>query len=109
VSTNMYPMEGDYETEYDSFAELKEHAEKASDVLNYPISWFMYDEQDEDWGEYLAPGEDDKKQFTLTFLMPRKNGQAWSVTTTNFDRTEVQSWLDSFIKAEVLRWYGWQR
>lgn len=105
----MYPMDSDYQHEpYDTFAELREHAEQASNRLNFPISWTLYDESDEDWGKYLEPGEQDTREFHLTFLMPRKYGKTWAVTTKNFDPAEVREWLDTFIKGEVMKWYGWQ-
>lgn len=105
--SDMYPMDGDYTIEHDTFASLREAAESASDVLNYPISWFFHDETSEEWGKYLEPGTLDTKEFTLTFLMPRKSGRTWSIKTEDFDHDEVQEWLDTFIKAEVFRWYGW--
>ena len=104
--SEMYPMDGEYLTERESFASLREAAENASDVLNYPISWFFHDETSEDWGKYLEPGEVDKREFSLTFLMPRKS-RTWAIVTGDFDHDEVQEWLDTFIKGEVLKWYGW--
>lgn len=105
--SDMYPMDSDYTTKHETFAELREAAENASDVLNYPICWFFHDETSEDFGKWLEPGEVDRPEFTLTFMMPRKSGRTWSITTHDFDHDEVQAWLDTFIKGEVLKWYGW--
>lgn len=104
----MYPMDQTYPAEgHDSFEELRVDAEAASDCLNFPISWTLYDESSEDWGKYVEPGETDKKEFNLTFLMGRKHGATWGMSTSNFDRAVVQAWLDTFIKGEVMKWYGW--
>ena len=101
-------MDVDYESEeFDSFAEMREAAEKSSDSLNFPIGWTIYDEQDEDWNVYVTPGVTETPSFELIFLLPRKWGKTWGMRTATFDRAEVQQWLDTFVRGEVMRWYGW--
>lgn len=102
MSINMYLMDTTYEAEeFDTFAQLRQKAEAASDVLNFPICWYLYHEGVAGW----HPSEG--REFTLVFLMPRKYGTTWGVTTRNFDPQEVQEWLDTFIRGEVMKWYGW--
>jgi hypothetical protein len=104
----MYPLVDNpkYTETYENFQELKEHCEATFGGLNFPLSWYIYDEQDEDWGKYLEPGELAQKEFSILNFMPRKGASAqW--TTYNFDRAEVQNWLDTFVKAKVMEWYGW--
>jgi len=87
----MYPLvDGPtYSEIYDSFAELRTAAEKMIGSLNFPLSWWLDDDS-----------------FDLCIFMPRKSRTTvWS--TANFDRAEVQEWLDSFVRAEVAKWYGW--
>lgn len=106
---DMYPLVDNptYTEEFDTFQELKEHCESTFGGLNFPLSWYIYDEQDEDWGKYLEPGVwRDTKEFSILNFMPRKQRSAqW--TTHSFDRAKVQEWLDAFIKAKVMEWYGW--
>lgn len=102
----MYPLLDNptYEESFESFQELKEHCEQTFNGLNFPLSWDIYDEASEDWGKPWSEGE--TKEFSILNFMPRKAASAkWS--TGNFDRAEVQNWLDTFIKANVMAWYGW--
>lgn len=104
--SGMYPMDGDYLEEFARFADLRTVAEGASDILNFPISWTLYDETDDDWGRYVPEGDSDRREFTLTFLLPRKHGRTWALRTREFDRAEVQGWLNTWLRVEVNRWYG---
>lgn len=94
----MYPLDSTYDAnDYDTFEGLRAAAERASDALNLPLSWFFDD------GEFDGAGP----SFTLTFLMPRKYGQTWSMRTRTFDYPTVQAWLDTWLRGEVNRWFGW--
>jgi len=86
-------MDSDYENEADSFAELVERAEAGSDVLNFPISW------------YVTLDETDK--FEVVFLMPRKYGKTWSLYTHVFDADEAVAWVKDFTRQAAEEWYGW--
>lgn len=99
----MYPMESEYVTDCETFAALREHAEQASDSLNFPIGWTLYDESTEDWGAF---GDEERRSFELVFLMPRKYGKTWSIRTAVFDRPEVEAWLSTWLRGQVDRWYG---
>jgi hypothetical protein len=101
----MYPMSVDYpESIHDNFADFKAEAEAASDCLNFPISWTFRDSDDEDMF-------DDPFFFELVFLLPRKYGKTWSIRLEgdNFDREEIQTWIDTWLKGEVMHWYGWDK
>lgn len=94
----MYPMDLTYEPEeYETFQELTEDAERASNILNLPISWWFQEDT-----------EDEERRFTLVFIMPRKQNSTWGMTTTYFDRVEVQAWLDTWIPAQMAEWFGWE-
>ncbi|PRB01769.1 hypothetical protein [Microbacterium sp. MYb64] len=94
----MYPLDSTYPAEaHATFEALRENAESASDSLNLPLSWFFDD------GEY----DDEGPSFTLVFLMPRKHGSRWSMRTRSFDRGVVQAWLDTWLRGEINRWFGW--
>lgn len=99
----MYPLDLDYEPEVcDTFESLREGAERASNILNLPLSWyFSGHENDED------ADEDEKPSFTLVFVMPRKSNRTWGVRTYNFDHAEVQAWLDTWVRGEINTWFGW--
>jgi hypothetical protein len=102
----MYPLLDNptYEETFETFQELKEHCESTFNGLNFPLSWVLYDEASEDWGKPWGEGE--TKEFSILNFMPRK-GRSSKWTTYNFDRAEVQEWLDTFVKANILAWYGW--
>lgn len=94
----MYPLDSSFEANvYDTFEELRSAAENASDILNLPLSWFFDEGEDGDYGP----------SFTIVFLMPRKYGQTWSMRTHSFDRPTVQAWLDTWLRGEIDRWFGW--
>ncbi len=96
----MYPLDVHHETNYcDDFRELRAWAEAASDILNLPLSWYFAD-PDPEYDQNLPT-------FALVFHMPRKNSN-WSVTTSKFDREEVQAWLDTWVRGEITKWFGWQ-
>lgn len=98
----MFPLDLTYEAnEYDTFAELKAEAEQASNSLNLPLSWIFDDPK---WCE-----DGEEPAFTLVFLMPRKDGNTWGMSTTNFDRAEVQAWLDTWLRGEINTWFGWSQ
>jgi hypothetical protein len=104
----MYPLVDNptYLEAFETFQELKEHCEATFDGLNFPLSWFIYDESDEDWGKYQEPGTADKREFSILNFMPRKSQTAqWSTST--FDPAEVHVWLSTFVKTKVMEWYGW--
>ena len=98
----MYPLTDSptYTEQFDTFAELRAAFEALSDGLNFPVSWFIFDPESEDWdGSYL--------EFSLCIFMPRKSKTTTWTTHGVFDRAEVQTWLDSYVKGRVLEWYGW--
>lgn len=96
----MYPLDVYYETnEFDTFEELKDNAERGSNVLNVPLSWYFTPDEDDD-GEQA-------KRFTLVFAMPRKDLRTWSVSTTQFDRPVVEQWLKEWIPTQFAEWFGW--
>lgn len=104
----MYPLVDNptYLKKFETFRELKEHCEATFGGLNFPLSWFIYDEADEDWGKYLEPGTVDKREFSILNFMPRKSRTAqWS--TDSFDPAEVREWVNTFVKTKVMEWYGW--
>ncbi len=95
----MYPLDVYYDTTvYDTFEELRIAAEESSDILNLPLSWY-FNEADPENGEPRAG-------FQLVFHMPRK-GANWSMTTYDFDREIVQEWLDSWVRIQINKWFGW--
>lgn len=97
----MYPLDTYYDAnEYATFEELRADSEAASSVLNLPLSWY-FNEVKEEWDE-----DDWEPSFTLVFHMPRKNAN-WSNTTKSFDRAEVQEWLDTWLRGEINKWFGW--
>jgi|GEM_PF-2681554 len=96
----MYPPDLDYDEEYDAFADLRAAAEGLSNCLNLPIAWH-FDGPDV---EYAEP--DDEPEFALVFLMPRK-GKTLAMWTGDFDRAEVQAWLDTWLRGEINKWFGW--
>lgn len=90
----MYAMgteEINYLNEARDLAELKDMVEPMLGALNFVIGWWF----------------DDDDEFTVTIYMPRKM-KTWGVCTMNFDRQEVQEWLDTTVRAEVEEWYGWK-
>ncbi|WP_341935322.1 hypothetical protein MRBLWO14_000967 [Microbacterium sp. LWO14-1.2] len=94
----MYPLDSTYEAnDFGTFEQLQSEAEAASNSLNLPLSWFFDD------GEYDEEGP----SFTLVSLMPRKHGSTWSMRTRSFDRDTVQAWLDTWMRGEIDRWFGW--
>lgn len=102
----MYPLVDNpkYHETFETFGELKEHCEATFGGLNFPLSWFIFDEQSEDWGKPWSEG--DAREFAILNFMPRKGAAAqWS--THNFDSAEVREWLNTFVKAKVMEWYGW--
>lgn len=102
----MYPLVDNptYTDVFETFQELKAHCESTFSGLNFPLSWYIFDEQSEDWGKSWSEG--DPREFSILNFMPRKNRSSqW--TTNNFDSTEVREWLNTFVKAKVMEWYGW--
>jgi hypothetical protein len=98
----MYPLDSHHDTNRCAdFAELKDWAERQSDALNLPLSWYIYDEDSEGWEDDAEP-----RNFTLVFHMPRKHSN-WSLTTAVFNRAEVQEWLDTWLRGEINTWFGW--
>lgn len=94
----MYPADSTYPEEVESLDELIEQAEGGSDVLNYPLSWYMTVDD-----EY---GDDDK--FEVVFVMPRKSCATWSLYTHNFDADRAEEWVLDFTKRAATKWYGWE-
>lgn len=101
----MYPMDSDYGPEdYSSLTEFIDAAEAASNSLNFPISWYLYDENHEDWRKYES---DEERNFKLVFLMPRKYGKTWSIRLVgDFDSDALMGWLRSWIRAQSNTWFG---
>lgn len=90
----MYPVDFDFvPNEYDSFEEFKKDAEETSNILNLPISWFFAEEE---------------STFELAFAMPRKGLQTFGMILRNYDREKVQAWLDTWLKQEIHKWFGWE-
>jgi hypothetical protein len=105
---DMYPLVDvpQYTEEHEDFADLRECAEAMIDGLNHVLSWFIFDETDEDWGKYLEPDETARREFSICFAMPRKSSfLTW--TTHSFERAEVEWWITTYLRPRVLRWYGW--
>lgn len=102
----MYPTgteEVTYLNEAENLAELREMVEPMLGPLNFPIGWWFSEPLDNpDWDD-----EVDERHFQITVWMPRKM-KTWGVRTMNFDRQEVQEWLDTTVRAEVEEWYGWK-
>lgn len=94
----MYPMDSKYENEVDSLEELIEQAEQGSDVLNFPISWYVT----------LNEDEDEPNKFEVVFLMPRKYGDTWSLYTHEFDPDAAVEWVKVFTYKAAGDWYGWE-
>ena len=93
----MYPTGTEhitYQNEAKGLAELREMVEDTLGPLNFPLGWWFSD------------SEADERHFVIVIWMPRKM-QTWSVRIAEFDRTEVQRWLDTTIKESVNDWYGW--
>lgn len=90
----MYPTgtkEITYLSEAKDLAELKDMVEPMLGVLNFVIGWWF----------------DDDDGFTVTMYMPRKM-ETWGVNIKHPNRSEVQGWLDTTVRAEVEEWYGWK-
>ena len=79
------------------FADLRGQVEPMLGPLNVPIGWWFNDE---------AEGEGHGFEFVV--WMPRKM-KTWSVRITDFDRNEVQRWLDTTVHTAVMEWFGWKR
>lgn len=103
TDAEMYPLtdDPDWTEEYDSFAELAASMENQPEGLNQILSWWIYDEQHEDWEDGEPPS------FALLLFMPRKS-QTSIQTTGKFTRAEVDAWLSDYVRPRVMRWYGWQ-
>lgn len=101
-TAEMYPLVDypKYRTSYDDFATLREAAEGLIEGFNFPLSWLFLDEQDEDWED------GDERAFYITWVMPRRT-EFTTWTTNKFDRSEVEEWLNGYIRERVDRWYGW--
>lgn len=98
----MYPLVDNttYKETFETFADLRESFEALHVGLNFPLSWYLYDEQNEDWD-----GEE-PRAFHFCIVLPRKTSTTvWS--THEFEHNEVQAWLDTYVKASVMEWYGW--
>lgn len=98
----MYPTgteEITYQNEACDLNDLREQVEPMLGTLNVPIGWWFNDPD-------LDP-DVDERYFEIVLWMPRKM-KTWSVRVTDFNRDEVQGWLDDTIKAAVMHWFGWQ-
>ena len=103
VEAVMYPLVDSptYTEEFADFAAIRTAFEALSEGLNFPLSWFLFDEQSDDWGR-----GGDVREFSLCVMMPRKS-QTTVFTTQTFERSEVVAWLAGYVKDRVARWYGW--
>lgn len=92
----MYPLDCDSVCDKASLKDLIEHCEVSSDILNLPLSWFLF------------PGdENEERYFQVVFVMPRKYCRTWSVRTNNFDTEESVAWVKEFTKQAATEWFGW--
>jgi hypothetical protein len=101
----MFPLvENPHYTDYfETFDELRDNAENMLGVLNFPLSWWIYDQHSEYWDSE----EDPTPNFELCVVMPRKS--SFTIWNTNvFNRNVVEEWLNTFVKQNVMEWYGWQ-
>lgn len=96
----MYPLDDDEVEEFDTFAELREVAEAASDSLNLPLTWHFQSEKQSWDDDHWQPS------FTLMFLTPRRRS-SWAVRCAQFDTAEVLAWIDSWLRGEINKWFGW--
>jgi len=85
------------------FADLRGQVEPMLGPLNVPIGWWFSDPE----GDNFDP-EVDERHFEFVVWMPRKM-KTWSVRITEFDRNEVQRWLDTTVHTAVMEWFGWKR
>lgn len=95
----MYPLDLTYPAEYvfDTLEGFTAEAERASNILNVPLSWWF---DDNEHGDGL----------TLIFAMPRKNLSTWAIKLRSVGdrRDEVEAWLRDFTKKEMTVWFGWE-
>lgn len=92
----MYPTgteEVTFPSEERDLTALREAVEPMLGPLNTPLGWWF-------------SGPDEDPGFELVIWMPRKM-KTWSVRITEFDRTEVEEWLDTTIRSAVEAWFGW--
>jgi hypothetical protein len=103
----MYPLVDNptHRLEYGTFEQLRHAVEGTFEDLNQIQSWMIYDERDENWGDD-ADIDGDERTFLLCILMPSKS-QTIVWMTHAFARDTVQAWLDSYVRARTMRWYGW--
>lgn len=107
LEPEMYPLVDvpTHEMDFDTFEDLRLALLATSEGLNQVQSWYIYDELDEFWGDTSDPNGG-VRAFSLCIFMPRK-GQTAVWTTHEFDRPAAQAWLDSYVRARTMRWYGW--
>lgn len=99
----MYPGtdDPDYTEQFDDFTALRECVEGLDEGLNFVVSWFPSEQ--EDIAEHGA------SEFELLIFMPRKSKTTNFTCVVHNGREEIDAWLNDYVKARTMRWYGWEQ
>lgn len=104
----MYPMDSSSVNDVSTLEELISTCEGISDNLNLPISWYLYDEEHEEWVTDSAHPDAEPKSFEIFFLLPRKYGTVISFKLEgDFDSHKLMNWLNQWLPGEISNWFGW--
>lgn len=103
IEPDMYPLTDypTYEVPIESFDDLKRDVEKMIPDLNFVVSWFIHDHHSRDWET-----SDKVPTFTVLIFMPRKSATT-ELSTNVFIRSEVETWLNSYVRERTMEWFGW--
>lgn len=105
IEPEMYPLTDhpDYSETFEHFNDTRTQLEDLPEGLNFIVSWFIYDEHDPDFRKY-DPTE--QPEFQVLVFLPRKT-KTTVFRTNQFDRTQVEAWLNGPVRERTMRWYGW--